>query len=172
MSGEQKIGLYGKYVITRTDGTSAPGQKHEKCRYFALDLVHDPFAKPAILAYAKACEKTHAVLAQDLREVATHGTFFRGGRTTMSPRCIGPGRPTQGRCGRRYLGQKGWDFVQIRPLEGWVCGDCRFRFWGAFGGPGLDKTPTKKRKHDFKRAAAQNAKAFGSTKSKDGMFPI
>ena len=27
-------------------------------------------------------------------------------------------------------------------------------------------------KHDFKRAAAENAKAFASTKSKDGQYPI
>lgn len=60
-------GIYRKYIVERTDGSSGPGGKHEHCRYFVLDLAHDPFALPALRAYAKACEKTHPILATDLR---------------------------------------------------------------------------------------------------------
>lgn len=63
-------GLYEKFRVTRLDGTDGPGGKHEGCRYFVLDLTHDPFAFPAIRAYARACEATLPVLAADLRGVA------------------------------------------------------------------------------------------------------
>lgn len=49
-------GLYGKYTVTRTDGLDAPGERHEGCRYFVLDVDHDLRAVPAIFAYASACE--------------------------------------------------------------------------------------------------------------------
>ena len=80
MGKEQHIGIYRKYKVERTDGSSEPGKKHEKCDYFVLDLVHDPFAKPAILAYAEACRATHPALADDL--VKASKTYpFTGGRT-------------------------------------------------------------------------------------------
>ncbi len=44
--------------------------KHEHCEYFVLDWVHDPFAIPAALAYAAACEEEYPVLAADLRRRA------------------------------------------------------------------------------------------------------
>jgi len=59
-------GLYGKFIISRVDGTDAPGGKHDGCDYFALDLTHDPFAMPAIKAYADACRTEYPVLAADL----------------------------------------------------------------------------------------------------------
>lgn len=49
-------GLYGKFNVTRTDGKSAPGQRHHGCDYFVLDVTHDPHAKPALAAYANSCE--------------------------------------------------------------------------------------------------------------------
>jgi hypothetical protein len=80
MGGEQRVGLYNKYTVYRNDGSSDPGMKHDGCAYFVLDLTHDPYAKPAILAYADACESTHPVLAADLRKAAE--TYpFKGGRT-------------------------------------------------------------------------------------------
>lgn len=80
MGKEQHIGIYNKYKVERTDGSSEPGKKHEKCQYFVLDFAHDPFALPAILAYAQACRKTHPELAQDLFRAAA--VFpFTGGRT-------------------------------------------------------------------------------------------
>ncbi len=68
MTGE---GLYSKFFgIKRTDGKHRKGQKHEHCEYFVLDLTHDPFAVPALLAYAKACKKDYPKLASDLAEKA------------------------------------------------------------------------------------------------------
>lgn len=63
-------GLYRKYEIRRTDGSSEPGGKHACCRYFVLDLTHDPFAMPALRAYAKACSNSHPYLAKELERVA------------------------------------------------------------------------------------------------------
>lgn len=63
-------GIYWKYHVDRTDGSSKPGGKHEHCEYFVLDWQHDPFAIPAARAYADACEKERPALAADLRAKA------------------------------------------------------------------------------------------------------
>jgi hypothetical protein len=63
-------GLYRKFAVLRTDGSSAKGQKHEDCDYLVLDWIHDPFAVPAARAYADACEATHPDLAADIRRRA------------------------------------------------------------------------------------------------------
>jgi hypothetical protein len=60
-------GLYNKFTVTRTDGRSEPGEKHDGCDYFVLDLTHDKFAIPALKAYAKACNSEYPLLADDLR---------------------------------------------------------------------------------------------------------
>jgi hypothetical protein len=60
-------GLYDKYAVTRTDGSSAVGERHHGCEYFVLDLDHDPFAAAALRAYADACESEYPLLARDLR---------------------------------------------------------------------------------------------------------
>ena len=39
--GDPTRGLYDKFYVKRTDGKSEPGQKHENCKYFVLDLTHD-----------------------------------------------------------------------------------------------------------------------------------
>jgi len=62
-------GLHEKFIVTRTDGKSAPGEKHDGCRYFVLDLDHDPHAEAALAAYADACEADRPALAADLRSV-------------------------------------------------------------------------------------------------------
>jgi hypothetical protein len=66
-------GLYGKFEITRTDGQSDHGKKHDGCRYFALDVTHDPFAIPALQAYAEACRQELPALAADLDRLAQEG---------------------------------------------------------------------------------------------------
>ncbi len=64
-------GLYDKFRrIERTDGKSAPGEKHDGCEYFVLDLTHDVHAKAALLAYADSCESEYPKLAADLRDRA------------------------------------------------------------------------------------------------------
>ena len=69
MKDKQNIGLYHKFIVSRTDGQDQMlGHKHYKCRYFVLDLDHDPYAEAALKAYAKACKKEYPVLASDLTE--------------------------------------------------------------------------------------------------------
>lgn len=64
---DTKRGLYAKFTVERTDGSSAPGAKHHDCRYFVLDLNHDSHAIPAILAYARSARKDgFEALAGDL----------------------------------------------------------------------------------------------------------
>ena len=64
-------GVYDKFkTIERTDGRSAPGEKHEGCAYFVLDLNHDPHAVAALRAYAGSCRKDYPGLAADLDAVA------------------------------------------------------------------------------------------------------
>ena len=63
-------GIYQKFTVMRTDGSSEPGGKHERCHYFVLDWIHDKFAVPAALAYAAACEAEYPELAADLRSMA------------------------------------------------------------------------------------------------------
>ena len=66
-SGEDKDrGLYRKFKVERTDGQSAPGKKHERCRYFVLDLEHDEFAPVALEAYASKCREEFPKLAEDI----------------------------------------------------------------------------------------------------------
>lgn len=61
-------GAFRKYNVSRVDGSDAPGGKHHGERYFVLAVDSDPFAVPAITAYAAACEATHLELADELRE--------------------------------------------------------------------------------------------------------
>lgn len=61
-------GLFRKFDVRRTDGSDAPGGKHDGCEYFVLDMTHDPHAKVAAAAYAASVEATHPALAAGLRE--------------------------------------------------------------------------------------------------------
>jgi len=56
-------GLYRKFEVNRV---SDPDHKHLNCEYFVLDLTHDKFAKPALIAYANACSEEFPALAKDL----------------------------------------------------------------------------------------------------------
>jgi hypothetical protein len=64
--GDANRGLYEKFKVTRTDGSSESGGKHEYCRYFVLDLDHDPHAAAALDAYAWSCHEQYPSLAFDL----------------------------------------------------------------------------------------------------------
>lgn len=65
--GDKSRGIYGKFVVRRTDGLSEYGMKHYGCEYFVLDIDHDQFAIPALRAYADACEAEYPLLAADIR---------------------------------------------------------------------------------------------------------
>ena len=72
MMGDRERGLYGKFIINRTDGTDKEGSKHHNCAYFVLDLTHDPHAIPALEAYRKSCLKdNYYALAEDLENMIT-----------------------------------------------------------------------------------------------------
>lgn len=58
--------LHGKFIVERSDGSSAPGGKHHGCEYFVLDMTHDPHAVAAVAAYADSCRDTKPELAADL----------------------------------------------------------------------------------------------------------
>ena len=72
------MGIYAKFTVTRTDGSHVRGGKHDNCDYFVLDLTHDPFAIPAIKAYADACRGEYPVLAKDLDAKAVPGVSETG----------------------------------------------------------------------------------------------
>ena len=67
--GDIRRGLFEKFQIERTDGKSAPGQKHYACEYFVLDLTHDSCAPPALAAYEQACYRDYPLLAADLQDI-------------------------------------------------------------------------------------------------------
>ena len=69
MSGDGP--LYQKFDIRRADGTDAPGEKHDGCQYFVLDLTHDPYARRAALEYGRLCMDTHPTLGVELVNLAT-----------------------------------------------------------------------------------------------------
>lgn len=73
MTPKQRMGLYRKFRVSRTDGSSRKGKKHHGCRYFVLDLDHDKFARAAIEAYASACKDEYPFLAADLWACVAHG---------------------------------------------------------------------------------------------------
>lgn len=52
-------GLYRKFNVTRVDGKDKPGEKHHGCRYFVLDIDHDPHARQAIGAYVQSLNAHH-----------------------------------------------------------------------------------------------------------------
>jgi len=81
--------LMKKFKVSRIDGTDKPGERHEKCEYYVLDMIHDPYSRPALFAYAAACEKTHPILASEIRKrldelslVTTHtlNTRYKDGK--------------------------------------------------------------------------------------------
>lgn len=72
-------GVYHKFIVERTDGKSAPGQKHHGCFHFVLDCDHDPHARAALLAYAASCEADYPALASDVRSIVEGGAAFGSG---------------------------------------------------------------------------------------------
>ncbi|MGR3316597.1 hypothetical protein [Roseovarius indicus] len=62
-------GLYNKFRVERADGKSAPGEKHDGCEYFVLDMDHDEHARAAIEGYVRSLEEAeeYPQLAADLR---------------------------------------------------------------------------------------------------------
>lgn len=80
-------GLYGKFTVARTDGKSAPGAKHHGCRYYVLDLDHDPHALPALRAYAESARIDHPALARDLDRLADDVDYNREAMRADDEQC-------------------------------------------------------------------------------------
>lgn len=67
-------GLYHKFNVTRTDGRSEHGEKHDECRYIVLDVEHDPHARETVKTYAWLVFRDgYLNLALDLFVLANHG---------------------------------------------------------------------------------------------------
>ncbi|HEY5530093.1 MAG TPA: hypothetical protein VIL51_11715 [Thermoleophilia bacterium] len=49
--------LQQKYWVDRIDGRDLSGGDRVDSKYFVLDYVHDPYAIPALEAYAAACSR-------------------------------------------------------------------------------------------------------------------
>ena len=63
---DNERGIYKKYNVERLND---PEGKHKACAFFVLDLDHDPYAIPALKAYAEACKDEYPELAKDLEWV-------------------------------------------------------------------------------------------------------
>ena len=62
----EQQGMFRKFEVRRVDGSDEPGGKHHGCRYFVLDLDHDPHAAAAMAAYGQACKETHPALSAEI----------------------------------------------------------------------------------------------------------
>lgn len=87
--GDKSRGLYSKFTVTRNDGKSGPGGKHEKCEYFVLDVSCDPHAIPALMAYAESCKEDYPLLAADVRRMAQNHCEHEWTDTLYGPDTIG-----------------------------------------------------------------------------------
>lgn len=67
--GDRTRGLYNKFIVRRTDGSSEIGGRHYCCSYFVLDVDHDPHAIAALKAYALGCADEYPLLSRDLKMV-------------------------------------------------------------------------------------------------------
>jgi hypothetical protein len=72
---DKSRGVYYKFNVTRTDGSSEPGGKHEKCFYFVLDCDHDQHAKAALMAYEDSCRLEYPALAEGLSHIVGTRSF-------------------------------------------------------------------------------------------------
>lgn len=87
--GDKTRGIYQKFKVERTDGKSAPGEKHDGCQYFVLDTGCDPHAIPALLAYAESCKSEYPLLAADVRKMAVANCEHEWTETLHGPDAIG-----------------------------------------------------------------------------------
>ncbi len=63
---DEERGIYNKFHVKRRED---PKNKHGRCFYFVLDLDHDKYAIPALIAYANACKTTHRRLSMELMDM-------------------------------------------------------------------------------------------------------
>jgi hypothetical protein len=61
--------LQQKYYVERIDERDRAGGDRADSKYFVLDYVHDPYALPALEAYAQACLKDFPNLSAEIRSL-------------------------------------------------------------------------------------------------------
>jgi len=83
------LGLFHKFDVSRVDGSSEPGGKHEHCNYFVLDINCDPYAVSALLKYAYSCKAEYPLLADELVKLAQHHCEHEWTETTRGPNTVG-----------------------------------------------------------------------------------
>lgn len=64
--GRSVRSAFTRFALSRTDGQDGHGMPHHGCEYFVLDITCDPFAVPALIAYARACQAGQPQLAEEL----------------------------------------------------------------------------------------------------------
>lgn len=69
---EQAQGLGQRYTVRRVDGRDGPGEKHDGCDYFVLDLTHDEMARQAFLHYARLVRRDQPELWADAITLMQH----------------------------------------------------------------------------------------------------
>lgn len=112
----EQQGMFHKFDVRRTDGSSEPGGKHHGCRYFVLDLTHDQHAPAAMRAYAASCRATHPHLAADID--AEFGTDPNGAKPARRKDDVHPGQPLDwGAPDAMYPDYRGFPTVDVQDAE-------------------------------------------------------
>jgi len=92
----QSRGLFAKFRVERLTPSSR-GIDHTGCRYFVLDITHDPHALPAALAYANSCESEYPFLAADIRAMVRGVALLaKSVPATATPSDQGPSQKKEG----------------------------------------------------------------------------
>lgn len=84
----QPDGLYGKFRVSRVDGRDAPGGDRADAYYFVLDRTYDPYALPALEAYAGACYDELPELSEDLKRIIGTSILRRTTDPTFRRACF------------------------------------------------------------------------------------
>lgn len=100
-------GLFQKFNVSRTDGGDQPGEKHHGAEYFVLDLSDDPFAIPAVVAYAAACRADYPALAADLERKAAEKAMAASEIVTVPETTLPNGQVVPSFRVAKYLSSRG-----------------------------------------------------------------
>jgi len=80
---DRNRGIYRKFFVSRVDGSSGIGGKHEHCFHFVIDVDHDPYAGAALMAYAEVCAEEHPKLSEDLKKIVNKITTISNARAFL-----------------------------------------------------------------------------------------
>jgi formylglycine-generating enzyme required for sulfatase activity len=119
---QSKMGLYGKFHVTRTDGKDAPGERHHGDEYFVLNLTTDTHAIPAIAAYADSCAEEYPILAADLRKIISEKVSASSEYVTVPAVTLPSGLVVPSFRVGKYLSSRGPSGIPLSTVDGqpWV----------------------------------------------------